>query len=70
MKRKKITTVNSMKYGWCQAVNNVVCYFQTQFNIALILDKASNYNNMLRENEKIDKSEHRIQHNMSSDENI
>ena len=30
-------TVNNMKDGWNQAVNNVVHYYKTPFNIALVL---------------------------------
>ena len=37
---KKIATVNSMKYGWYQGVSNTVHYYQTPFNIALILEQA------------------------------
>ena len=46
---EKITIVNSMKYGWHQTVNNAVCYYQTTFNTAFILEQASSYNNVLRE---------------------
>ena len=35
----KITTVNIMKHGWHQTVNNSVCYYQTPSKIALILEQ-------------------------------
>lgn len=59
-----------MNYGWNQKFNNVVCYYQTPFGIALILDQLSNDNSSLREQEKMKKSEHRIQNNMISEENV
>ena len=36
---KSITTVNIMKHGWHQTVNNSVCYYQTPSKIALILEQ-------------------------------
>ena len=33
-----ITKVNSMKHGWHQTINNIVCYYKTAFNISLILE--------------------------------
>ena len=30
---------SSMKYGWCQKINNTVCYYQMPFSIALILEQ-------------------------------
>ena len=35
--------------GCYQIINNTVNYYQTLFNIALILEQASNYDNFLRE---------------------
>ena len=46
---ENITTVNIMKYGWHQTVNNVACCYQTPFNIAIILEQKLNYSNVLRE---------------------
>ena len=40
------------------------------FNVTLILEKASNYNNVLREQVSVEKSAHRIQNNMISEDNI
>ena len=31
------TKVSSMKHGWNQIINNTVCYYQTPFNIDVIL---------------------------------
>ena len=36
---EKITAVNNMNHGWHQTVNNAVHYYQTPFNIALILEQ-------------------------------
>ena len=36
----------------------------------MILEQVSNYNNVLREQENMEKSAHRIQNNMISEENI
>ena len=38
-----------MKHRWCQTVNKTVYYYQTPFNVALILEKVSNYNDVLIE---------------------
>ena len=59
-----------MKYGSHQKANSVECYYQTLFNIALILEQVQNYNNVLREQESVEKSSHRIQNNMIREENI
>ena len=59
-----------MNYGSHQTVNNIVCYYQTPLNISLILEQVSNYNNMLREQVNMEKSEHGIQNNMISENNI
>ena len=40
----------NMKYGWFQIVNDIVHYFQSPFNVALIVEQLSNYNMLLREN--------------------
>ena len=47
-----------------------VYYYQTTFDNALILEQVSNYNSILREQVKMEKSEHRIQNNIISEENI
>ena len=44
-----ITKSISMKHGWNQRINHIVCCCQTPFNIALILEQALNDNNLLRE---------------------
>ena len=46
---------SSMKHGWYQTINNTVHYYQKLFNIALILEQVSNYNNLLREQLNIEK---------------
>ena len=33
-----------MKHGWCEKIKNTVCYHQTPFNIALIVEKMLNTN--------------------------
>ena len=47
-----------------------MCYYQTPFNIAFILDQVSNYNNLLREHMNTEKASYVRQNNMISDENI
>ena len=47
--KEKRTRTNWMKYWWCETVNNTECYHQTPFNIALILEQVSSYNNAMRE---------------------
>ena len=49
------TKESSMKHGWYQTINNTVHYYQKLFNIALILEQVSNYNNLLREQLNIEK---------------
>ena len=39
-----ITKASNMKHGWCQTINNAVHCYQIPFNVALILEQASNYN--------------------------
>ena len=41
-----------------------MCYYQTPFNIALILEPVSNYNNVLRDQVNMEKSAYRIQNNI------
>ena len=38
-----------MKHGWCEKIHNTVFYHQMPFNIAVIIEQLSNYNNVLRE---------------------
>ena len=38
----------NMKHGWHQMVKNMVHYYQTPYDIALIVEQLSNYNSMLR----------------------
>ena len=40
---------SNMKYGWCQMIKNTLHYYQTPYNIALIVDQLSSYNSMLRD---------------------
>ena len=58
-----------MKCGWGQTISNTVCYYQTPYNIALILEQVSNYKFLLREQIEMDKDAHAKQNNMISDEN-
>ena len=38
-----------MKHGWCETINDTVLCHRTPFNVAVILDQLSSFNNMLRE---------------------
>ena len=69
-KYHKKTAVNSMKYGRCQIVNNSVYYYQTLYNVDLILKQVSNHNNVLRVQRFMEKSVWRIQNNVISEEHI
>ena len=55
---------SNTKHGWCQMVNNTVHYYQTPYNISLIVEKLSNYNSILREQIEMDEDE--IQQNYKS----
>ena len=59
-----------MKYGWYHTINNTVCYCQMPFNIALILEQASNHNNLLREQINMENSSCIRQKNMVCDEKV
>ena len=59
----------NMKHGWFQIVNSTVHYFQSPFNVALIVQQLSNYNMLLRENIEMDKDCGAKQNNLLSDEN-
>ena len=61
-----ITKENTLKYGCYQTVNNAACYYQTQHNIAVIVEKSSKHNSILQE--KIEMEECRIQHKRQSSE--
>ena len=58
-----------MECGWHQTINNTVCYYQTPYDIALILEQVSNYNILLREKIEMEKDTSTKQNNMISDEN-
>ena len=45
----------SMQYRWFQKINNTAHYYQTPFNITLILEQMSNHNNLLREQMNMEK---------------
>ena len=40
---------NRMKHGCYQTKNNTLCYYQTDFNISVILGQPSDGNDMLKE---------------------
>ena len=64
-RRAAMTTKASiMKCGWCQMVNNAVHCYQTPYNIDLIVEQLSSYNNMLRG--QIEMEEDEIQQNHKS----
>ena len=47
-RRMEMTTKSStMKYGWCQMINNTVHHYQIPYNIALIIEQLSTHNSML-----------------------
>ena len=60
--------VRNMKYGWFQIANVTVHYFQTPFNVALIVEQLSNNNVLLRENIEMDKDGFVKQNNSIIDE--
>ena len=57
-----------MKHGWYQKINNAVCYCQRPFNVAVLIEQISNYNNALREQANMEKYACVIQINKSSEE--
>ena len=59
-----------MKYGWYETINNTVHYYQTYFNIAVIIDQISDYNYLLREQANMDKAACIMQNNNSSEEKM
>ena len=42
-----------MKNGWHDTINNVVFYYKKPFNVAVIIEKISKYNNVLSEQANI-----------------
>ena len=38
-----------IKHGWCETINYAVLCHGKPFNVAVIVDQLSSYNNMLRE---------------------
>ena len=65
----RITKSSSMKHEWFPTINNTVYYYQTPFNVALILEQPSNYNVVLREKMEMKKSTFMKQNNVFSDVN-
>ena len=53
---KKIKIANSVNHGWYQTTNKTVCYCQTPFNVAVILEQVSNYDNVLRDQVDMEKA--------------
>ena len=43
-----IKKASSIKHGWHQTINDTVNFYQTPFDISVILEYYSNYNNLLR----------------------
>ena len=60
---------SNMKCGWCQTVNNTVCYCQTPHNIAVILEQVTNYNALLRETMSMKKTTWKQQKNATNEDN-
>ena len=58
----------NMKYRWFQIVNGIVHYFQSPFNVVLIVEQLYNHNMSLRENIEMDKDCDTKQNNLPSDE--
>ena len=65
----EISIANIMKNGWCQTVNNLMLYYKTPFDIALILEQVSNYNSILIKKVNMEKAARRIQNNIFREEN-
>ena len=55
---------STIKHGWHKTFNNTVCYYQTPFDIALILEKVSNHNVLLIEQMIMEKVTRIKQNNM------
>ena len=54
----------TMKYGWYKTLKNTVHYYQTPFDIALILEQVSKHNVILIEKIRIEKDIRMQQHDM------
>ena len=65
-----IMKASSMKYAWHHTINNTVFYYQTSYNIRLILEQVRNCNNLLREQMSTEKASCAMQNNMIRDENM
>ena len=65
-----ITNATIMKHGWYQIINKTVHYYQTAYDIALILEQVSNYNILLREQIEKEKDVLAKQDNMINDKNM
>ena len=63
-----MTNASIMKYGCHHIINNAVHYYQTPYDIALILEQVSNYNILLREQIQTEKETFAKQDNVISDE--
>ena len=59
---------SNMKHGWYQTINNTVHYYQTPYNIALIVEQLSNYNVLLRDQIETEKDVLPKKNNLISDE--
>ena len=59
-----------MKCGWCETIDNTVFYHQTPFNVAVILEQLSNYNNVLREQANMEKVACRMKINTMREEKM
>ena len=59
-----------MKCGCYQRINNTVCFYQTSFNIDVILGQNSDYNNVLKEQVDTRKAVQSAHSKMIIEENI
>ena len=59
-----------MKHGWHETIDNAVHYYQTHFNVSVIVEQISNYNNVLREEANMGKATGIMQINKSSEEKM
>ena len=57
-----------MKHGLHETIHNKVFYHQTTFDVAMIIEKLSNYNSMLREQANMEKAACRMKINTMSKE--
>ena len=61
---------STIKCSCCKTLKNRVCYYQTPFDIALILEQVSNHNVMLIEKIRIEKDIRIQQHDVIGDVKI